>query len=63
MGEKGLGLAEGRGLKRTVLLGAEPVCWSAAFTHVVSQGCEWALPSPAPLPVRTGPFPPLPWFS
>lgn len=39
-GEKGLGTAEGQGLKRTVLLGAEPVCCSAAFGHATGQGHE-----------------------
>lgn len=42
----------------TVLLGAELVCWSAAFRRTTCQGCEWALPSPALLPMRTSP-----WFS
>lgn len=43
------------------MLGAESVCWSAAFGHVTGPGCRLtALPSPAMLSVQTGPFPALP---
>lgn len=52
-------MVEGQDLERTVLLGVEPVCWSAVFGHTISQGCEWALLSSALLSVQASPFPSL----
>lgn len=56
MGEKGLGMAEGRGQKRTVLLGVELVSWFAAFGHATGQGRKWGLPIPSPAVRADQPF-------